>query len=181
MEKKLKFVTTILRSIYNEFTIANFFTYMKVKSSVVGKDKVTFNEILEFTHKEFKEKLTKDKVEKYLARDVRIGTNIFIRLAPLFMKKLFIKYFGFSVKKQQTSMLSNIGSIELEDKVRKYVNNILVVVMPNKLQQVKCTICSYQDKLNITINSNLHSQKLPRAFLRQLRKNLRRIEVVSNK
>ena len=170
-----------LRSIYNEFTIANFFTYMKVKSSVVGKDKVTFNEILEFTHKEFKEKLTKDKVEKYLARDVRIGTNIFIRLAPLFMKKLFIKYFGFSVKKQQTSMLSNIGSIELEDKVRKYVNNILVVVMPNKLQQVKCTICSYQDKLNITINSNLHSQKLPRAFLRQLRANLRRIEVVSNK
>ena len=97
------------------------------------------------------------------------------------MKKLFIKYFGFSVKKQQTSMLSNIGSIELEDKVRKYVNNILVVVMPNKLQQVKCTICSYQDKLNITINSNLHSQKLPRAFLRQLRANLRRIEVVSNK
>ena len=170
-----------LRTVYNEHTLANFFTYMKVNSNVVGKEKVTFHEVLEYTHNEFKEKLTKDKIESYLARDVRIGTNIFIRLAPLFLKKLFIKYFGFSVKRQQTTMLSNVGNVEIDDKFKIYIDNILVAAMPNRLQQTKCTICSYQDKLNITLNLNINNQTLPNYFLKQLKSSVKNIEVISNK
>lgn len=169
-----------LRKIFKEETSANFFTYMKINSNVVGKDKVTFNDILEYTKGEFYIRLTEDKIKEYLTRDMKIGMNILIRLAPLFMKKLFIKYLGFSVKRVQTSMLSNIGPVEIEEKYKKYIDNIIVLVMPNNEQKVKCTVCSYQDNLNITLNSNIDDKLLQKEFLSLLKKHLKKIEVISN-
>ena len=107
--------------------------------------------------------------------------NIPIRLAPLFAKKLFIKYLGFSVKRSFTTMLSNIGPVDIEEKYKKYIDNILVLVMPNNEQKIKCTVCSYQDKLNITLNSNINDKDMQKVFLKQLKANLKKIEVISNK
>ncbi len=39
--------------------------------------------------------------------------------------------------------------------------------MPNNEQKIKCTICSYQDKLNITLNSNINDKDLQKCFLNQ--------------
>lgn len=170
-----------LRKVFNEETTANFFTYMKINSNVCGKEKITFNEILEYTKGEFYVKLTEDKIKEYISRDMKIGMNVPIRLAPLFIKKLFIKYLGFSVKRVMTTMLSNIGPIDIEDKYKKYIDNIIVLVMPNNEQKIKCTICSYQDKLNITLNSNINDKDLQKCFLNQIKTNLKKIEVISNK
>ena len=154
---------------------------MKVKSNVVGKEKVTFNDILEYTKGEFYVKLTKDKIKEYISRDMKIGMNIPIRLAPLFAKKLFIKFLGFSVKNSNTTNLSNMGPIDIEEKYKKYIDNIIVLVMPNEEQKIKCTVCSFQDKLNITLNSNINDKNLQKVFLEQLKFNLKKIEVISNK
>ena len=154
---------------------------MKINSNVCGKEKITFNEILEYTKGEFYVKLTEDKIKEYISRDMKIGMNVPIRLAPLFIKKLFIKYLGFSVKRVMTTMLSNIGPIDIEDKYKKYIDNIIVLVMPNNEQKIKCTICSYQDKLNITLNSNINDKDLQKCFLNQIKTNLKKIEVISNK
>ncbi len=170
-----------LRKVFNEETTANFFTYMKINSNVCHKEKVSFKEVLEYTHQEYKEKLTESKIKEYLSRDMKLGLNLSIRLAPLFIKKLFIKYLGFSVKRVQTSMLSNIGSVEIDNKYKKYIDNILLLVMPNNEQKVKCTVCSYNDNLNITLNSNINDKNLQKSFLNSLKSNLKKIEVISNK
>lgn len=169
-----------LRKVFHEETTANFFTYMKVRSNVVNNPKVTFKSILEYTKGEFYVKLTEDKIKEYISRDMKIGMNIPIRLAPLFMKKLFIKYLGFSVKSSNTTNLSNMGPIDIEEKYKKYIDNILVLVMPNLEQKIKCTVCSYQDKLNITLNSNINDKDLQKVFLEQLKYNLKKVEVISN-
>lgn len=170
-----------LRKVFNKETTANFFTYMKINSNVCNKEKISFYDILEYTKGEFYVKLTEDKIKEYIARDMKIGMNIPIRLAPLFAKKLFIKYLGFSVKKSFTTMLSNIGPVDIEEKYKKYIDNILVLVMPNNEQKIKCTVCSYQDKLNITLNSNINDKDMQKVFLKQLKANLKKIEVISNK
>lgn len=170
-----------LRKVFNKETTANFFTYMKINSNVCDKEKISFYDILEYTKGEFYVKLTEDKIKEYIARDMKIGMNIPIRLAPLFAKKLFIKYLGFSVKRSFTTMLSNIGPIDIEEKYKKYIDNILVLVMPNNEQKIKCTVCSYQDKLNITLNSNINDKDMQKVFLKQLKANLKKIEVISNK
>lgn len=170
-----------LRKVFNKETTANFFTYMKINSNVCNKEKISFYDILEYTKGEFYVKLTEDKIKEYIARDMKIGMNIPIRLAPLFAKKLFIKYLGFSVKRSFTTMLSNMGPIDIEEKYKKYIDNILVLVMPNNEQKIKCTVCSYQDKLNITLNSNINDKDMQKVFLKQLKTNLKKIEVISNK
>ena len=170
-----------LRKVFNKETTANFFTYMKINSNVCNKEKISFYDILEYTKGEFYVKLTEDKIKEYIARDMKIGMNIPIRLAPLFAKKLFIKYLGFSVKRSFTTMLSNIGPVDIEEKYKKYIDNILVLVMPNNEQKIKCTVCSYQDKLNITLNSNINDKDMQKVFLKQLKTNLKKIEVISNK
>lgn len=170
-----------LRKVFNKETTANFFTYMKINSNVCNKEKISFYDILEYTKGEFYVKLTEDKIKEYIARDMKIGMNISIRLAPLFAKKLFIKYLGFSVKRSFTTMLSNIGPVDIEEKYKKYIDNILVLVMPNNEQKIKCTVCSYQDKLNITLNSNINDKDMQKVFLKQLKANLKKIEVISNK
>lgn len=169
-----------LRKIFNQETSANFFTYMKINSNVSGKKKVTFNEVLDYTKGEFYIKLTEDKIKEYITRDMKIGMNIPIRLSPLFMKKLFIKYLGFSVKSGITSHLSNMGPIEIEDKYKKYIDNIIVLVMPNNEQKIKCTVCSYLDNLNITLNSNINDKNLQKEFFSLLKKNIKKIEIISN-
>lgn len=170
-----------LRKVFNKETTANFFTYMKINSNVCNKEKISFYDILEYTKGEFYVKLTEDKIKEYIARDMKIGMNIPIRLAPLFAKKLFIKYLGFSVKRSFTTMLSNIGPVDIEEKYKKYIDNILVLVMPNNEQKIKCTVCSYQDKLNITLNSNINDKDMQKVFLKKLKANLKKIEVISNK
>ena len=170
-----------LRKVFNKETTANFFTYMKINSNVCNKEKISFFDILEYTKGEFYVKLTEDKIKEYIARDMKLGMNIPIRLAPLFAKKLFIKYLGFSVKRSFTTMLSNIGPVDIEEKYKKYIDNILVLVMPNNEQKIKCTVCSYQDKLNITLNSNINDKDMQKVFLKQLKANLKKIEVISNK
>ena len=169
-----------LRKVFHEETTANFFTYMKINSNVVGKEKVTFKDILEYTKGEFYVKLTSDKIKEYISRDMKIGTNLPIRLAPLFMKKLFIRFLGFSVNRVITTNMSNMGAMDIEEKYKKYIDNIFALVMPNKEQKIKCTVCSYQDKLTITINTNINAKELPKIFLKQLRNNLKKIEVISN-
>lgn len=170
-----------LRKFFNEETIANFFTYMNITSNVSGKQKVSFEEVLKYTKKEFKEKLTNDKVKEYLARDVNLGMNLPIRLVPLFIKKLFIKFMGVLFTKSTTTTLSNVGIVEIDENYKKYIDNILVLVRPGKTQKIKCTICSYEDKLNITINSNINDKKLQEVFLQLLQDNLKKIKTESNK
>jgi len=170
-----------LRKFFNDNTLANFFTYMNIVSNGSKKDKISFDEVLNHIRDEFKRKLTNDKIKAYLARDVKLGMNIPIRLVPLFIKKLFIKFMGVLVTKSCTSTLSNVGIIDIEQPYKKYINNILVLVMPSKLQKIKCSVCSYDNNLNITINSNIKDIKFQRAFFEILDKNIKKIKIESNK
>ena len=53
--------------------------------------------------------------------------------------------------------------------------------MPSKLQKIKCSVCSYDNNLNITINSNIKDIKFQRAFFEILDKNIKKIKIESNK
>ena len=83
-----------LRNFFNNETDTNFFTYMNITSNINNKDNISFNEILKHVKQEFKEKLNDNKIKEYLARDVKLGMNLSIRLVPLFIKKNIYKIYG---------------------------------------------------------------------------------------
>lgn len=159
-----------LRSHYNTQSLSNFFTCMNIKGNVSNNNNVTLNQIIYQVHKEFKNKLTTDNISCYLNRDVKLGTNIIIQLIPLFAKKLFMKYLGKIVNQASTSTLSNIGSVKFEKQYQKYIENFMTMVNAGKVQKIKCTICSYENKLTVTINSNLTKDNFETAFYNLLKK-----------
>lgn len=169
-----------LRKVYKDETLTNFFTYMNIVSNVSGKENVLFNEVLKHIKKEFKDKLTDKEIKKYLARDVNLGMNLGIRLVPLFIKKLFIKFMGVFVTKSSTSTLSNVRIVDIDDIYKQYIDNILVLVMPSRVQKIKCTICSFDDKLNITLNSNINDFDFQKTFIKVLQTDIKNIQVESN-
>lgn len=178
-----EFVITVpvnLRKYYKEDTLANFFVCMNINPKIIEKKLNDFTDILKEVKQEFKEKLPLEKMKKYLSRDVKLGENPFIKLVPLFVKKTFIKYTGKLFYKSVTSTLSNVGIIDIDDQYKKYIDNILVMVLPGKIQKLKCTVCSFDNKLNVTMNSNIADEKFEKVFYNLLQKHIKNIKLESN-
>jgi len=169
-----------LRKYYNVETCCNFFTCMNIEGNVCENKKITFNKLLKQVKNEFKNKLTSYKIKTYLNRDVKLGTNMAIRLVPLFAKKLFMKYFGKMVSQNTTTTLSNIGPINIDNNYKEYIDNIMILANAGKIQKLKCTICSYENNLTVTINSNLIGDCFENEFHSLLEKYVGNVRVESN-
>ena len=169
-----------LRRHYNAQVFSNFFTCMKIEGNILNNKNINFKNILKQVHLEYKTKLTITKINEYLSRDVKLGTNIGIELIPLFIKKTFIKYLGKLINQASTTTLSNVGSIAIDKKYQKYIENIVALVNAGRVQKIKCTICSYENNLNVTINSNLVSNKFEKEFYKILKEHFKKIKFVSN-
>lgn len=157
-----------LRKHYKVQCFSNFFTCMSVISRINKRKKISFEYILKNIHQDFRSKLTPDKLDRYLSRDVATGTNIAVSVVPLFVKKIFMKYLGRLVSQSTTTTFSNLGIMNVEKPYKKYIENILTIVNAGRFQKIKCTICTYENNLNITINSNLFSDKFEKEFYKLL-------------
>lgn len=169
-----------LRKYYKVDTLSNFFTCMNINPKIRKEKNETLDKILNQVHIEFQSNLEEDKVKSYLAKDVKLGMNIMIRLVPLFVKKLFIKFLGKLVNQSCTSTLSNVGTIHISDRYQDDIDNILALVIPGRTQKIKCTICSFENKLNVTMNSNIDDKEFENTFLNLLKNELDNIKLESN-
>ena len=82
--------------------------------------------------------------------------------------------------KMSTSTLSNVGIIDIDDRYKKYIDNVLVLVLPEREQKIKCTVCSFAKNLNVTINSNIDDLAVQYEFYQLLKKQIQDIKLVSN-
>lgn len=169
-----------LRKYYQVQTLSNFFTCMKIKGNVSNQKYVFFDNILKQVQEEFQKKLTFELVKKYLSQDVRLGTNLVVRFVPLFIKKIFIRNLGKLFMRGSTTTLSNVGVIKVEEQYKKYIENIVVLANPGSVQRVKCTVCSYENKLTVTLNSNLINDCLEKEFAKLLIKYIGNVKIENN-
>ena len=169
-----------LRRHYNVNSFSNFFTSMNINANLKRYKYMNFKKILNQVKKEFNNKITFDSIQKNLTKEVKLGTNIGISAVPLFIKKPFMKHFGKLFNQSTTTTLSNIGPIKIADKYKDYIDNILVLVSAGKIQKVKCTICSYNNNLTITINSNLIDDKVENEFYKLLLKHIGKVKLETN-
>ncbi len=169
-----------LRRYWNEESYSNFFTCMCIDADIMHMKKVSVAYLMRQVHQEFQRKLTEENIRMTVAKDVKLGTNFTISAVPLFLKKIIIKWFGKMFSKSSTSTVSNLGPIILEPAFQPYVENIMVIVNPGRIQKVKCTVCSYLDTLTICLNSNLVSNALEKEFYYLLCKYVGLVEVESD-
>lgn len=153
-----------LKKYFSSETISNFFSYMMISLKLKIHKIYTFDDILDMVKKEFEKKFKLEKIIETISSDAGMTNKLWVRIVPLFIKKLAVRIGSLERKKQFTMTISNIGKIEIHNKYSKYVEKFFVILSPDWAEKVKCGICSYEDNLVVTFGSLLKDSFIEKQF-----------------
>lgn len=167
-----------LRKYFNSKTISNFFSYITVEKKMDKDD--SFENILKFVKEDFARKLTEEEIIKTMSSNVKLGTNILIKMMPLFIKKFTVKISYFEIRKYTTATLSNIGKIGIISEYKKYIDNFLFLIAPEVVEKIKCSVCSFENNVVFTFTSILEDQSIQNKFFEFLKEQKIAVRIESN-
>lgn len=106
--------------------------------------------------------------------------NLAARAVPLFIKNLAIKFVYTSAALANTSTVTNIGKITVNEMYQPYISMFHVILPMSKGQHIKGTLCSYQDTIVFSFSSILKDTWIQRNFFRRLSEDGISVEIESN-
>lgn len=169
-----------LKKYFKSETISNFFSYITIVASMKDKKLEKFEDILEFVKKDFTNKLTYDEINKTMSGTVKIGNNPIIRAIPLHLKKVIIQLSYIEIRKYTTTTFSNIGRIGIIGDYQDYIKEFLFLLAPEKAEKIKCSACSYNEKLIFTFTSIIKNKDIENHFFEFFRKQGVNVQIESN-
>ena len=175
-DKKSPIIITVpvnLRKYFKSNTVRNFFNTIAIIYKSNEEDNL--EDIIESVSKQFKENLTKEVLDQKM-NSLAVLENIFIiRLVPIFIKDIVLKYFYEKSKKEQTITLSNVGIVEMPKELEHYIKLFDVFASTEKTQ---VCMCSYLDNMTLSFTSHLVNTEIQKNFFKEL--SSKGIEVVIN-
>ena len=168
-----------LRPYFHSITTKNFFVMVSAVFHPT-KEHYTFEEIVDIVKTSLAEQITKDKLEKSFSYNVSNEKVWFARIAPLFLKNIAMRLVYTKSALANTTTITNIGNITVEDIYKPYVEMFHAFLAMSKGQHIKGTICSYGDTLVFTFSYDLRDTGIQREFFRKLAADGLEIEVDSN-
>ena len=174
------YIPVNLRKILDFSTLSNFFSYISVERNFRKMPYNSFDDLLEYVKNEFSTKLITNKLNDKISSNVSAEKNIFIRIIPLFIKKIGIKLGYMQASKHHTSTLSNIGIIDIDKNYEKYIKNFLFLIAPTKAEKIKCSVCSFKNDLTFTFTSCLNDTNVEKIFFTTLLNNNINLYIESN-
>lgn len=169
-----------LKKYFPSNTISNFFSYITVEAEM-KKDRLdTFDKILDFVKKDFTKKLTPEEIQKTMSGNVKLGTNPFIKLIPLVLKKLIVRLSYLEIRKYTTTTFSNIGRIGIIGKYQRYIEDFLMLIAPEPVEKIKCSACSFENHIVFTFTSILDDCSIEKEFYKFLKEKNISVEIESN-
>lgn len=168
-----------LRQFFDSKTNMNFFSHITL-SILENQEILTFEEILARIKQQFKEQVTKDNMLKNISKDVILRKNPYIRVLPLPLKNLFVKLIHINSVQSYTTTMSNIGKVSLPDGYRERVEHFEFVVNASSVDPMKCGICAYENKLVLTLSSQLSENLIEQNFFRKLASEGLMLQIESN-
>lgn len=169
-EKRKPVIVTIpvnLRKYFKSDTARNFFNTITVQYKF-NNDNDNLDNIIKEVGTQFSAKLTKENLDKQM-NSLAVLENIFIlRLVPVFIKDLVLKYFYKKSRKEQTIALSNVGIVDLPDEIKDYVKLFDVFASTDCTQ---ICMCSYLDNMTLSFTSHFISPEIQKTFFTELSNN----------
>ena len=147
-----------LKKYFPSKTMSNFFSYITVEAQMKKDNLDTFDKILNFVKKDFQERLTEEEITKTMSTNVKIGNNPFIRPIPLAIKKAIVRLSYIEIRKYTTTTFSNIGRIGVIGKYKDYIDYFLMLIAPEPVEKIKCSSCTFENKMVFTFTSILQDQ-----------------------
>ena len=169
-----------LKKYFSSKTMSNFFSYITVEAEM-KKDKLdTFDKILDFVKKDFCKRLTEEEIIRTMSANVKIGNNPFIRPIPLVVKKAITRLSYIEIRKYTTTTFSNIGRIGIIGKYKDYIDYFLMLIAPEPVEKIKCSSCTFENKIVFTFTSILQNNQIEKRFYKFLREKGIKIQIESN-
>lgn len=168
-----------LRKLFDSSTTKNFFAVLLAEFEA-DKEDYTFDEILEKITENLKNQMTKEHLENLISYNVSNEKKFVIRAVPLFLKNIAVKHYYNNSAKSFTTTVTNLGSISVLEEFQDYVEKFHVILSVSKKQNLKCSVCSYENELVFTIASVLSDTDLQKAFFRNLTAQGIKVTIESN-
>ena len=169
-----------LKKYFPSKTMSNFFSYITVEAEMKKENIDTFDKILNFVKEDFSKRLTQEEIIRTMSANVKIGNNPFIRPIPLIIKKAIVRLSYIEIRKYTTTTFSNIGRIGIIGKYKDYIDYFLMLIAPEPVEKIKCSSCTFENKMAFTFTSILNDYCIQRRFYEFLKEKGIKIEIESN-
>jgi len=168
-----------LRPYFGSITTKNFFAMVSAEFHPT-KEAYTFEEVLQIIRDSLRSQMNKEHLEKLFSYNVSNEKLWIARAVPLPLKNIAMKHVYTASALANTSTVTNIGNILIEEPYRPYVEMILAFLAMSKGQDIKGTVCSYGDTLAFSFSYTLKDVSIQRCFFRKLAADGIAVEIDSN-
>lgn len=169
-----------LKKYFMSKTMSNFFSYITLEANMEDKNMDTFEKILEFVKSDFKNRLKEEEIIKTMSANVKLGNNPIVKIVPLVLKKLLVRLSYIEIRKYTTITFSNIGRFGIIGKYQDYIDYFLMLIAPESVEKIKCSSCSFENKMVFTFTSILDDNNIQKRFYEFLKNKKIRVEIESN-
>ena len=169
-----------LKKYFPSKTISNFFSYITVVAEMKKQNLDTFEKMIEFVKEEFKMMLTEEEITKTMSANVKIGNHFLIKPVPLILKKILVRISYVLIRKYTTITYSNIGRIGIIGDYKKYIDYFLMLIAPEQVEKIKCSSCTFENKMIFTFTSILNNTQIEKAFYKFLTERGIEVKIESN-
>lgn len=168
-----------LRPYFGSDTTKNFFA---VVSGVFKpkKDTYTFKEVLDIMADSLRQQITKENLERLFSYNVSNEMNQLLRAVPLFVKNIAMRIIYKTSARANTTTITNLGMVDVEEAYREYIEKFHVVLSMSKGQNIKGSVCSYNNTLVFTFSSAIRETFIQKAFFRKMTEDGIEISIESN-
>ena len=115
-----------------------------------------------------------------MSANVKLGTNPFIKMVPLILKKAIVRLSYIEIRKYTTMTFSNVGRIGIIGKYKPYIDCFLMLIAPEPVEKIKCSACTFENKMVFTFTSILDDSSIEKRFYEFLVSRGIKVEIESN-
>ena len=168
-----------LRKYYETKTLRNFSNWIDVEYNAKNAE-YELVDLIEETKKQMAG-VTKEYLQKNINANVSTEKNFFVRIMPLFIKKLALqlsyKFFG---EGSYTTVLTNLGNVKVPSGFENFVDRYECLLCKSIINGINIGVASFANKLTISFTSCIKEHLIERDFCKLLKDFGLDIEVNTN-
>ncbi len=168
-----------LRPYFVSNTTRNFFVMVSAEFHP-NKEAYTFEEVLRIIQESLCKQIQKDHLEDLFSYSVSNQKNRLLRMVPLPIKNLVMRYVYNQSALANTTTITNVGIVQLEPAYEPYVKMFRSFIPMSKGQNIKGTINSYKDTLVFTFTSVFADTSIQREFFRKIAEDGVTVQIETN-
>lgn len=169
-----------LRKIYNVSSMRNFSSYVNVGIES-SNNILSLEVIIKIVQEQMKLLTSEEKLNDKFSANVKLMKNYFIRRIPMFVKKYVISIIEATMGDGYiTTLLSNIGLVNLPKEMDKYVEEMNFILGRSRFKPGSVACVGYKDKLYLSFSRKIKEAELERVFFTNLVEMGILVEVESN-